>query len=244
VILGFRGAEHQGDGHYVVFNSQAHSWVEALVPREGPDGKTQLVWLALDPTPAVDAPPRERVSLARLWERFSTWVAYSWRDFVMDFSPEAQQDELLAPFGDGMLRFLRALAGGEPRRLLTADFWLGRGLVALGLVPVGLSWWLLRRRGKRSPARVVRVAFYARLLDLLARHCALTPEPSQTPREFAETARAQLERDAATAALAGIPPQIAALCYRVCYGGRALTGEEAAAVDHQLDALSKAVTAR
>ena len=33
VVKGFRGAEHQADGVYVVRQSDAHAWVEALVPR-------------------------------------------------------------------------------------------------------------------------------------------------------------------------------------------------------------------
>ena len=90
--------------------------------------------------------------------------------------------------------------------------------------------------------RLGDVPFYNRLLALLARHAHLRPQPAQTPREFAETARRLLQASATTAPLAEIPSRIAALLYRVRYGQRPLSAEENNLVERELEKLAVGLT--
>ena len=55
VVKGYRGAEYEGDGNYLVRQSHAHAWVEALVPARG-EGPLTFEWLSLDPTPDGEGP--------------------------------------------------------------------------------------------------------------------------------------------------------------------------------------------
>src|SRR5207248_10075954 len=41
VVLGYQGAEDQGEGLYYVRQSHAHSWVEAMIQRTERDGRTK-----------------------------------------------------------------------------------------------------------------------------------------------------------------------------------------------------------
>ena len=86
----------------------------------------------------------------------------------------------------------------------------------------------------------MQVAFYKRLLDVLARIHGLQPRPVQTPREFATDAGLALRTRTAAAAVADVPAEVAELFYRVAFGERPLTDDEARAVDSRLDALAAA----
>src|SRR5262249_24143660 len=77
VVKGFRGAESQGDGTYVVRQSHAHSWVEALVPAEAVNGR--LAWLTLDPTPGNEAGAENGFGWARFWDQALINADYFWR---------------------------------------------------------------------------------------------------------------------------------------------------------------------
>jgi hypothetical protein len=111
-------------------------------------------------------------------------------------------------------------------------------LAGVGLVAVRRAWG---RRRRRAPGRRgARVPFYGRLLDVLAKAHGLRPLPAQTPREFADQAGRLLREKDATAAVADVPARVAELFYRVAYGGRPLTDDEARAVERGLDALAAA----
>jgi hypothetical protein len=233
VIKGFRGAEGQGDGTYLVRHSHAHAWVEALVPRPG--GRPgEYDWLTLDPTPGGDGPAAPSFSLARWWEDSLSRGQQFWHDLIVDYNANHQAElwEGLSP-------------GRRGRRLLTR---LGVALAAaVGLAALALAGlWLRRRRGGARPAASVApaVAVYARLLALLARHMALAPRPAQTPRELAADAREVLEATPAAAALAGVPDRVVDLLYRVRFGGRPLDEAEAGALAERLDELEAALEAR
>jgi hypothetical protein len=100
-VLGFRGCEHVGDGHYQILASQSHAWVEVLVSRPGPDGTTQH-WLVLDPTPSSDEVPRPSFSLARWWEAHRNDPAILWREYILDYDPGRQGAALLGPLADSL----------------------------------------------------------------------------------------------------------------------------------------------
>jgi hypothetical protein len=238
IVKGFRGCTARGDGTYFVRNSDAHVWVEALVPRITTSGRIQMHWLALDPTPSEGAPPASPFSLGKWWENCRNYTGEFWRVFVAEYGSEEQS----------------ALANAV-RDKLSPSHWASGNAAASGRISawlltlplpavVGIGIYLARRRRRQAVVRSgssLLVHFYARLLDLLARHLRMRPLESQTPREFGATAERLLQTRDATAALADLPNQVAALYYRVRYGGATLTATEQAGVDRRLDDLAAAL---
>jgi transglutaminase-like putative cysteine protease len=228
VVLGYRGAESQGDGTYVVRESQSHSWVEVPIPRPGPAGQARLHWLALDPTPSEEAASRPMLSLARWWGDGWTVSRKLWEDLVVDYGSDEQEEVWSEVVGGLSTSRVGGLLGAWP--------WLvGGGVLAAALV---CGWLLLRARRRRPTPTgpLSSVPFYRRLLAILARR-RLRPKLSQTPREFADAVRPTLTGSKATQALAALPAQLADLFYRVRYGDRPLSDEEERAVGHRLDEL-------
>jgi transglutaminase-like putative cysteine protease len=220
VVKGYRGAEGQGDGSYVVRNRDAHSWVEVMVESLPPEQR--LDWLTLDPTPETEAPPAPSFSLFRwLQDRFRDGGEV-WKAMVLDYDAEQQ-----ANVWDSVTtaRGLAVLAAGA--LTLTA--------VALAVL---LGFPLLRRRRKRF---ATAASFYGRMVALLTRHARLEPQPAQTPREYGEEAGRLLRGRPAAAALADLPARLAELFYRVRFGGRPLSQLEAHAVESELDQLAAAL---
>jgi hypothetical protein len=235
VVKGFRGAEGQGDGTYLVRQSHAHSWVEVLVPRPG-SGPGVYDWLTLDPTPDTEAPASRLSALARWWQQAWRGGQELWRELIVNYGA-SQQAGLW-----GSLTAGRRLEG----LLARAKGWLPAlaGLTA-ALAGAGLLWRrTLRRRGPGvRPVRPAHPAasFYLRLVRLMARHARLSPGPAQTPREFGASASEALGARPATAALAGLPGRVADLLYRVRFGGQALDEDEGRRLDAQLDQLAAAL---
>src|SRR5262249_36196412 len=102
VVNGFRGAEHQADedgnraGWYVIRQSHAHSWVEALLTRPGPEGETEFHWLMLDPTPAAEAQTGEGLSWAQWWTLMQSTFQDLWKGMILDYNMERQGETLTA----------------------------------------------------------------------------------------------------------------------------------------------------
>jgi hypothetical protein len=239
VVKGFRGQENQGDGTYLVRQSHAHSWVEALVvrPAAGREAASReeaktwpRYWWALDPTPATDAPKGPGFSLNRFWENCLQGGWTFWRELIVDYSGE-RQEGLLEDLWQG-LTSNKALVGRGWRRAAVLF-----GLLLVCLAGLVVRRW--RRRGRFRPRKGVSagaaVPFYGRLLAILERRCRLHPQPAQTPREFAAAARSHLA--ACGGAVADVPVRVAALLYRVRYGREPLTEDERRAVEEQLDRL-------
>ncbi len=231
VVKGYRGAEHQGEGVYLVRQSSAHSWVEALVPGQGEDG---LDWLTLDPTPDADGAATAS-PLTRWWDASRRGSQQFWRDLIVDYNADERAD---------------LMARLSAARVVARPFLLAAlGLPAV-LLAVGLALWHYRRsrtllsgvfglRGLRRPGPAV--PFYRRLLALLERHARLRPGPGQTPREFGTTAGEVLRRRPATAGLADLPAVVVEAMYRVRFGGRSLNQEEERALEGRLDELARAL---
>jgi transglutaminase-like putative cysteine protease len=229
VVLGFRGCDNLGGGSYQVLASQAHAWVEVLVERPG--ATAQWRWLALDPTPSSDAVPRPAFSLARWWEKHRGQGATLWHDYVLEYNPGRQESEVLRPLGDALGRAWDARPGTALAGLVAVLAVAGLGAVYL---PRG------RRKPRASGRRPTRVAFYGRLLRVLATAHGLRPLPGQTPREFAAEAGRVLRGRGTTADVADVPARVAELFYRAAFGGRPLTDDEAREVGGRLDALAAA----
>jgi transglutaminase-like putative cysteine protease len=221
IVKGYKGLEHQGEGHYVVRQNQIHAWVEALVPnRENPDERD---WLTLDPTPDFGSSRTAPFSLERLWDDSQRGGQFFWNELIVGYNSDNQAD---------LVQWLQA-------RWRSPAF--GAGLAVAGLVSAGgVAALLLRRRRRRrvNGATGPAVGFYGRLLELLAGHRGLTPATGQTPREFAGGAAAVLRGQEETAGWAELPAEVAELFYRVRFGARPLDGAESHALGQRLDGLA------
>jgi hypothetical protein len=241
VVIGYRGAEHLGEGRYLVRQSHAHSWVEALVKAREVD---TLAWLTLDPTPAEEAGEDDSFSLAALWESLIQEGGALWRSFVVNFDPRQQREAAVA-LGRRLLGLADWLGDSFTGRFWTKPrFWILVSPVLLVLLMLGKRWRRRRSPAAAVKARPVRVAFYARLLAVLARRCRLRPQTGQTPHEFGEAARRLLEQLPATAALADIPVQVVDRFYQVRFGDRVLPEAEHRDIDDRLNRLDQALAGR
>jgi hypothetical protein len=212
IVRGFRGAEYEGEGRYVVYNHYAHAWVEALVASQTGTGYD---WLILDPTPPEALP--STTALVRL-QRSSQAL---WRDLILGYAADEQFD-LWDDLVSG--RLLGSLAP-----------WLGLAalLAALG--------WVIRRSWRRAVSRGKQSTLYDRMLALLAGRIELRPEPAETPVELADRASAVLAERPATAALADVPVEVVTLYYSMRYGGQTPDGTVLYEVAGRLDALERAL---
>jgi transglutaminase-like putative cysteine protease len=244
IVKGFHGAEHQGEGLYVVRHRDAHAWVEALVirPDSGrPAGARGEVfycdWLTLDPTPEGDATAVRPFSLWHWLEQQWQRTDQLWHELVLGLTAEHQADlwyGLTSSRGPGpaLLRLLSVVL------VVTTGTWL------LVLVVRRLpGWWAAWRARRARPRPPAPPAWLARLFGLLDRHLGVRPGPSQTPRETAAAAADALRRHAATSPLAEVPDRVVELYYRFRYGGRPLSDDEGRAVEDELARLESALRA-
>jgi hypothetical protein len=240
IVKGFRGADSLGDGQYQVRQSDAHSWVEAVITRVHPDGTRELGWLTLDPTPLGDTPTAEAFSLSLWWSTHMLTLETLWRDFILNYSPEKQQTlAQTITDGLGLEKGWKSLRQGD-------NVWTPLALAVGSPLLFLAGAWTVQRfkpRSRRRPvsAPVATLSSYVRLLALLHRSHGLTPVPSQTPREFSDAAHAALLRGAQAAAFAEVPAQVVALLYRSRYGGRPPSPAETQAVESGLDQLDQAL---
>ena len=226
VVKGYQGLEFNDDGDGLVRLSQAHSWVQALVP--GKESGTWQ-WLTLDPTPSTLA--QEGV--------FGSWMQWCadnlldtralWRNLIMEYTPE-QQASILRGLGRALLTpqgfVLLLVLGGVWTALVFAR------PVRLRIVGLVASWLgRLRRPHDR------RVRFFEDFVGLCRKYAGLASEAGQTPREFAAAAALRFRSHAATQELADLPGRVVESYYRVRFGDQALGAEEAAEITRQLQTL-------
>ena len=259
IIKGFRGAEHQGNGQYVIRQLGSHSWVEALVPRPvTPQCAAQIVglaavpdspflltaglptlaeldWLPLDPTPSSEAQPPAGFWpwrwLVHMWKK----KALLWQDMVLNFSADQQGDlwSALADSGSGWKGLVRV--GGIGVALLLA-LWLTWRLRSRLR-----DRWL--RRSRQTRQETAAPGWLTHLFEMLQRHVGVRPEPGQTPRETAAAASMVLAAHSSAGPLAYIPGHIVEIFYRLRYGRHVLTEAEQKSVDADLRQLEAALGA-
>jgi hypothetical protein len=194
IVRGFRGAEASGEGFYVVYQSSAHAWVEALVPKgDGPE----LEWIALDPTPAGEVTGPTGFTWSGLWQQLARWQDVVWRELIVGYGA-TQQSAL----------WQNRLASGSLLAVLLA-------VAVVVLLALLLRRWLRRPSVTLQRGPVASLPFLQRLWTLLRRHGLLHFDPSRTPRELARAAAAALANSPA----AGLPAQIVELFYRIRFGG-------------------------
>jgi protein-glutamine gamma-glutamyltransferase len=179
IVLGYLGGElNRVGGYHMVWQSDAHAWVEVLIDGRG--------WVRVDPTAAVDpsrvdnsgasrmlgAGPSVRFTLeqadaiarfARNMRLFADSLDAAWQDWVLGFSVEDQ------------LALLQRLRLGELREY---------GLVALMLAALGLTLGILVHASIRERTDVDPLdAAYARFCRRLAR-IGLDRRPNEGPIDF------------------------------------------------------------
>jgi hypothetical protein len=165
LVLGFKGAEHVGNGKYLVRQEFAHAWVEALIPRPDPDPRHRVYhWLGLDPSP-VEAESASTGAAA------NGWKLEEFERFLFNSTPE-QREQLL-----------RSILEAATGRFVL----LGAGVAVAGL----FAWRTLRRRSKRRKDAGTGAAWYRALVAALQPH-GLAPEPGETAEEFAARAAGSL----------------------------------------------------
>jgi len=163
VVLGYLGGEpNRIGGYHMVWQSDAHAWIEVLIPDRG--------WVRVDPTAAVDParvdnrgasrllganaplrfevdPSSPLVRALRQARLLADSLDAAWQEWVLDFSPDHQRS-LLSRFG---LQDLRET-----------------GLAVLMVVAAGLVlgltlWGLMGQRTRLSPLEAVYDRFCQRL---------------------------------------------------------------------------------
>jgi protein-glutamine gamma-glutamyltransferase len=192
VVTGFQpGVFNPVSGWNLVRTSDAHSWVEAFLPRRG--------WVGFDPTPAAPAPDH-----LSLWGRMMMYLDAAevfWHDWVVSYDIERQL--ILAESMGASSRNLslnwqtRMSAAVAELRVYAAWLWghavflLLSILVAALLVFVAGPWvlraWRDRRRMESmrqgSATTSDAAILYRRMLDWLARR-GVHKTAWQTPNEF------------------------------------------------------------
>lgn len=175
VVHGFRGWEQADDESLVVRFNQAHSWVQALVPRSDGEGED---WILLDATPSFEAPVDR-------WQAFVDWIGNSartvrsaFRNGVLEYGPDQQ--------------IARLRAWWPSRRTITESIsavdWPMTALALAAAVVFGLLWTrVVRWRWPRQslPGQRYPLPWLTEALALIRAKTGLAPRPSQTLLEFA-----------------------------------------------------------
>jgi transglutaminase-like putative cysteine protease len=224
VVNGFQRGEWNEVGQYfAVRQRDAHSWVEVFFPGTG--------WVAFDPSPR--AVFEQQVFGAGGWVgKYFDALRMRWNRYVIDYNVGDQallamnlrRQSLAFRRSVGQAWDLWSFQARHALRRLWRQYGYAIGTV-LALLAAGFAFlrrapggglggvWPLRVRARRTP-----VAFYERMLRLLARRGCARP-PAATAREFAS-------------ALADRPPlhvpvaELTHLYERVRFGGEPLTPDD------------------
>ncbi|HEY3788905.1 MAG TPA: transglutaminaseTgpA domain-containing protein [Urbifossiella sp.] len=219
LVLGFKGCEHTGGGHYLVRQEFAHAWAEAYVARPDPTGFSRRVWhaLTLDPSPArtADAEAGDKGNRLFDWRRIMD-------RYVFHYTPE-QRQQAIRSFIEFVTR---------------AAFLSGAAIVVLAWVVVRYRRrWMRKKRGAILPGST---RWFDQLIAVLAAH-EITPLPGMTAREFAAFAAATLQRRPHTAEFAQVPLDWAEAYYRDRFGGTEIAAEKRRELEADLESLRRAL---
>jgi transglutaminase-like putative cysteine protease len=262
MVNGFKGGDWTALTQVLsVRQKHAHSWVEALVPGNGPDEPPR--WVRLDATPGTERAHSvaQIGGLGRGFRQVTDTIRYLWVFYVVGFNVERQRT-LLQPIRALILEARQGFAlmgrwlGGALKRLLTfqnpGQFFSPRGFAVsfLGLsllvIVYRCTWTFAARvlRWVRGPQRDAAllpagVLFYRRLAALLAEY-GLERPPAETPCEFARRANLYLAgRGAGTQSVADVPGLVVDAFYHVRFGHCDLAPDDLSRVERSLDALER-----
>ena len=250
LVNGFKqGHYNEAGAHYTFLQSDAHSWVEVLVPGRG--------WLPFDPTPPTSQADEP---LTGILGQYADFLQHRWMTGVIHFGQadyhlmlariETQWREAQlggAAAGRLLLETITALWGRNAptthrqQLLIGGTFVFGSllGVAACVLVVFSL---LTRRRQRRAHRQrghtAVLVEFYERIEKLLARRGFVRAQ-SQTHSEFAQS----VLREAADTMPARLDD--AAMCfYQVRFGRRPLSPDQQRIVADVVRQLQQTPTTR
>jgi transglutaminase-like putative cysteine protease len=207
-VLGFKGHEGDGEGHYVVRQEHAHAWVSALVAKPGepfdPDNRLSRVyqWRSLDPTPG-SAQVSDVEANRPWWEKANSWMESRFQEYVTNYSPE-QRERSLAALVERLTRV---------ETLLGISALIGALLGARTLRRRRASARSAEAQGGAEPGR-----WFGELVALLSAH-GIVPGPGDTPLEFATCAGATLRARPGCEPTADVPLAWAEAYYQDRYGG-------------------------
>jgi protein-glutamine gamma-glutamyltransferase len=217
LVLGFKGCEHVGEGHYLVRQEHAHVWAEALIVRRDPARQRGVRhWLGLDPAPV-------RTDASADGDSGNTLLALSQNAFeryLFHYTP-AQREQAIHTITS---------------ILTSTELMGGAGAIVLMMAAIGL----IRKRARREPPPTLppEAEWFSRLLPIREPH-GIAPRPGETAREFAAAAAAILAADPAGAAVAGVPIECVDAYYRSRFGGAAIADERRVELDLDLEALNR-----
>jgi len=253
LMNGFKGGDTNFRGQIVVQQRHAHAWVEAW----DDDGK----WMVLDPTPASARAEsvQEVAGQLSFGKRLQAFFTGFWSDWVMNFTPDRQREELYEPlkeFGQKLMAQAEDATLRGPGLSALWEFltnpreWFSiKGvafLVGIGGAIYGLRflarwmgrWWkTARQRDAKLAASRILIPFYERFIDQM-RHRGFLRPADRTPAEFAQDVSRLLTDTPATADLERLPSWITELYYRVRYGDQELSTAEVATVNAALEQLA------
>jgi len=223
VIKGFRGCNYSENGSYVIRNNQAHSWVEVLVPQLSADGtfRQDLVsgrpifdWLTLDPTPDTELLENQKFSFLRMIAEWVDRAKAFWRDMIVDYNADQQAEFWYRLFPEMSNANLQKLIASLPKIFLGIGFTLfaGVGLV-LGIPRLIAGIGSLRYVGQ-NPVSIT----YDKLKVFALMHLRLSPDPGETPLEFAAKVQMELLHLQLEPRLEVIPEKIARTLYAIRFG--------------------------
>jgi protein-glutamine gamma-glutamyltransferase len=227
-VLGFKGHETDGDGHYLVRQEHAHAWVSALVAKPDTaadvDPLTRLYyWRCLDPTPgaAQNDAPGERA----WWDNANTWVESQFQEYVTNYTPE-QRQKSLTEVGSHLVRVETLLGAAALVGVLFAARSVRRRMAA--------------RRETPTPVESESGRWFGELVALLTAH-GIMRAPGDTPLEFAARATTALRHWTRCAPLADVPMAWAEAYYQHRYGGVPPSDARLAELEAGLRALREAL---
>lgn len=220
IVRGFRGVESTEEGTSRVRLNQAHSWVQALVPRANAEGYN---WILLDATPSREAP------LDR-WQATLEWISDSlrfaraiFRNSVLEYSSEQQSSNLRAWWD-----YLKNSDLLLPIACVFALSIMGLGILRFGREP------LARWRAARVANRADRTPWMTDALASIRQATGVAPAANATFLEFAESLNDDLRAPFA---------ELVQHAQRVRYGEQILSTQDHDAVRDALSRLkSRCVT--
>jgi transglutaminase-like putative cysteine protease len=233
VVLGYRGAEEVSDGKYEIRSSNAHSWVEAMIPRPRPDGEPAWHWLTLDPTPSTEEMEETEFQWGRWWDDTRVSLSGMFKHFIVEYDEE-QQGRTRSSLGDTVEGALKKSWG------LVRSPGASVAVTVAGVLACILGVFFWRRQPVPRTAADPVGSVIDRLLTALRRMLG-NYVPGRTPRELADEAGERLRAAPATLAFADVPSAAVGRYYRARYGGEPLKPDEHRELATRLKQLERAM---
>ena len=234
-VLGFHGYDLDDDGTLMIRQSDAHAWVEVLIPRprsmplrrddDRPLAEQAVVWhwLMLDPTPG-DV-PTETVQGSWL-TAFRHRSAQLFNDFIVGYNDKKHQ-EVSSAFWDKLLRTRTLISIALITVALISIVWMARRGLRMRVKP--------RHRQHHSTGTV----WYDEYLALL-RQQGWKPDAGATPREYAQSVTQQLQATGHPDEIVRIPLEVTERLHQARYAERPLSPEMLTMIQQQLVQLRQA----